>query len=82
MSHCGLLSTQEAQYHRTPVLGLPVFGDQPRNAENLQRKGVGRMVKFEELTEQLLISEITELMTNNRYEKIVNQNEARYLTLQ
>lgn len=30
MSHCGLLSTQEALWYGVPVLGFPVFADQPQ----------------------------------------------------
>ena len=33
ISHCGMLGTQEALYAGTPMLGLPIFGDQPKNAE-------------------------------------------------
>ena len=66
ISHCGLLSTQEAIYHGKPVLGLPVFGDQPRNADKLKNQGIGRMLVWEDLTEDILLKEITELMTNPR----------------
>lgn len=30
ISHCGLLSTQEALWYGVPVLGFPVFADQPQ----------------------------------------------------
>lgn len=53
-------------YHGKPVLGLPVFADQPRNAERLQNKGIGRMLIWEELTEDIVLTAITELMTNSR----------------
>ena len=33
ISHCGMLGTQEALYAGTPMLGLPIFGDQPKNAQ-------------------------------------------------
>ncbi|KAK8724674.1 hypothetical protein OTU49_011203, partial [Cherax quadricarinatus] len=31
ITHGGLLSMQEAIYHATPLLALPLFGDQPKN---------------------------------------------------
>lgn len=67
ISHCGLLSTQEAIYHGKPVLGLPVYGDQPRNALQLQDKGMGRALVWEDLTEDLLQETIEDLIENPRY---------------
>lgn len=37
VSHCGLLSTQEAIYRKVPILALPVFLDQIDNAVTLVR---------------------------------------------
>lgn len=34
MSHCGLLSSQEALWYGVPVLGFPVFADQPQVTKN------------------------------------------------
>lgn len=69
ISHCGLLSTQEASYHGMPILGLPVFFDQQMNADKLQKKGLGKTLLWEELTEDLIIATIEELVGNPSYLK-------------
>lgn len=69
ISHGGLLSTQESMYHATPILTLPIFGDQPRNALNIISKGVGLSLDWDELTADLIIESIREIMTNPSYKR-------------
>ncbi|XP_018018965.1 UDP-glycosyltransferase UGT5 isoform X2 [Hyalella azteca] len=71
ISHCGLLGSLEALYFGTPILGLPVFADQPKNAESHELAGVGRKILWPDLTEELLISAIEDLINNPRYEENV-----------
>jgi len=70
ISHCGMLGTQEALYAGTPMLGLPIFGDQPKNAETMLHRGFGRYITWEALSEKLLVDEITELVTNPKYSQV------------
>lgn len=39
ISHCGLGGVNEAKFHGVPILGMPVFGDQPRNLAAIVRDG-------------------------------------------
>merc|ERR1711962_1429678 len=67
ISHCGLLGSQEALYSGKPMLCLPVFAEQPRNAINMQRRGYGRVIQWDDLSEELLLKELTELISNPSY---------------
>ena len=64
ISHCGLLGTQEAMYHGTPVIGMPIGADQHKNAARLQNQGLGKVLNWDELTVKRLEETIIEVVTN------------------
>lgn len=66
ITHGGALSTQESIYHGTPVIGLPVFGDQMTNMAEVQEQGWGRVLDWKELTPELLRDTIQTVMTDER----------------
>jgi len=70
ISHCGLLGTQEALYNGVPMFGMPVFAEQPKNARIMKQKGFGRFIDWKQLSEELLVNELTELITNPKYAKV------------
>jgi len=67
ISHCGLLGIQEALYHGVPMLGLPIFGDQPKNARNMELRGYGISLHWEDLTEDRLVEALTALVEEPSY---------------
>nr|XP_027223453.1 UDP-glucuronosyltransferase 2B19-like [Penaeus vannamei] len=67
ISHGGLLSTQESFYHSTPVLAIPIFADQPKNGMNIQNNGLGLMLVWEELTVELIVNSLQEIISNPKY---------------
>jgi glucuronosyltransferase len=67
ISHCGLLSTQEAFWYGVPVLGFPVFADQPQNAFRMKQLGVGEVLSILDFTENELFHTIKELIENPKY---------------
>lgn len=67
ITHGGMLSTQEAMYHATPMLMLPIFADQPRNAHIAQEGGVGIMLDWDQLSVQLLVDAVGRLVGGGRY---------------
>ncbi|XP_042894391.1 UDP-glycosyltransferase UGT5-like isoform X2 [Penaeus japonicus] len=67
MTHGGMLSTQEATYHATPMLLLPIFADQPRNAHAAHEKELGVMLDWDELSVPLIVRTVTRLVTDGRY---------------
>lgn len=58
---------QEAIYHATPLLAMPIFGDQDKNGEKIQNKGFGKYLLWESLTAESLEATIKELLTDPKY---------------
>ncbi|XP_064113058.1 UDP-glycosyltransferase UGT5-like [Macrobrachium nipponense] len=67
ITHGGLLSSQEASYHGTPLLALPIFGDQPKTGEKIVNDGLGLSLVWEELTVELLVDSLQEIINNPKY---------------
>ncbi|KAL7645204.1 UNVERIFIED_CONTAM: hypothetical protein RMT77_003590 [Armadillidium vulgare] len=71
ITHGGLLSMQESIYHGKPLLALPVFGDQVKNAERVKYKGFGDYLVWEDLTVEIVISKVEEIINNPNYTSTV-----------
>ncbi|XP_017033758.1 UDP-glycosyltransferase UGT5-like [Drosophila kikkawai] len=67
INHAGKGGITEAQYHGKPMLSLPVFGDQPGNAEGMVKKGFGLTQSLLTLEEQPFQEAIQEILTNPKY---------------
>lgn len=50
MTHGGTNGLYEAVYHAVPVVGIPLFGDQPDNLARLSRRGAGIVLHFNHMT--------------------------------
>lgn len=66
ITHGGLFSNQEAVYHGVPLIALPVFADQPINAQKIHDDGYGILLNWDNLTEQTLYESIQETLINPR----------------
>lgn len=71
ISHCGKGSMNEAKYHGVPVLGIPLFGDQMRNLDDMVKAGWAVSVKLTEMTESSFEKALLEVLNNGRYRQIV-----------
>ncbi|XP_030764390.1 UDP-glucuronosyltransferase 2C1-like isoform X1 [Sitophilus oryzae] len=69
ITHGGLLSTTETVYHGVPILAIPVFGDQPANAEKAQYAGYAIKLGYHDdnFTEENFEKYILELLNNPKY---------------
>lgn len=59
MTHGGTNGLYEAVYHAVPLVGIPLFADQPDNIARLSRQGAALVLHFnlmtsDELAEALL----------------------------
>lgn len=66
ISHLGKSSEIEAVYTATPVLAIPLFGDQFSNAANIEELGVGKVLDIHSLTKASLLSSILEILQNGK----------------
>uniref|UniRef100_A0A182RDT2 UDP-glucuronosyltransferase n=1 Tax=Anopheles funestus TaxID=62324 RepID=A0A182RDT2_ANOFN len=67
ISHGGQFGTFEAMHHGVPVLFMPFFGDQHRNADRAIKQGFAQKMSFEALNEQNFKDNVRHLVENERY---------------
>ncbi|XP_017152201.1 UDP-glucuronosyltransferase 2B15-like [Drosophila miranda] len=72
INHAGKGGITEAQYHGKPMLSLPVFGDQPANADAMVKKGFGLTQSLLTLEEQPFREGIEEILSNPKYAETVS----------
>ncbi|XP_016953738.1 UDP-glycosyltransferase UGT5 [Drosophila biarmipes] len=73
IAHGGLFGTQEAVYHAVPVLGMPFYFDQALNIKAGQAAGYAIGLDYRTISEDLLKSALTELLTNPMYKTNVDK---------
>lgn len=73
ISHGGLFGTTESIYHATPLLLIPFFGDQHRNAHRISMTGYGKYLPFNEVTKDTLSAKINEIISDESF-----LNRAKY----
>lgn len=64
ISHCGMSGIYEAIDSGIPVIGIPVFFDQPHNIANIVHWGAGIVLDHKTLTKQIFLNAINEIMNN------------------
>lgn len=67
MSQGGLLSVHEAKYHGVPLVVLPLYGDQPRNAWAVDEGGYGVHLPWEDVTEESFRESVLSRMQSFMY---------------
>ncbi|XP_055841744.1 UDP-glycosyltransferase UGT5-like [Episyrphus balteatus] len=84
ITHGGLGSVVESQYHGVPMVGIPILGDQPSNMKVVEKLGFGLSVDFITLTEADFSNKISEVLSNKTYfdniQKFANRFKDRPMT--
>lgn len=75
MSHGGMFGNFEGIDRGVPMLFIPLYGDQYRNAQRAEATGYGQTVKFGDLSSEILLAKINELTSTKKY-----YNRARELS--
>ncbi|KAL9965233.1 hypothetical protein ACROYT_G029004 [Oculina patagonica] len=69
LSHVGHNSMYEAAFHGVPIVGFPMWGDQPENARQIVRAGMGLWVDINSVTEDELYKAISRVLTEPSFRK-------------
>ena len=56
----------EAAYHGVPIVGFPMWSDQPENARQIVRAGIGLWVDINSVTEDELFNAISRVLSEPR----------------
>ncbi|XP_065086148.1 UDP-glycosyltransferase UGT5-like [Ochlerotatus camptorhynchus] len=67
ITHGGLLGTTEALYHGKPMIGIPIFGDQPMNIEKAVRSGYAVLLDYDDITEVNVYNAIDAVLNDPSY---------------
>ena len=66
VSHCGKNGQYEALYHAVPVVAVPIFGDQPYNAERMRVKGFAEVLDLRTSTVEEMVMTIMQVCFGRR----------------
>lgn len=66
ISHCGLGSVAEANYHGVPIVAIPLGIDQNINADKIITEGWAEKVDFAQLNEKELSTAIKKVLTDSK----------------
>uniref|UniRef100_A0A2K6GML1 UDP-glucuronosyltransferase n=1 Tax=Propithecus coquereli TaxID=379532 RepID=A0A2K6GML1_PROCO len=67
VTHGGQNSIMEAIQHGVPMVGIPVFGDQPENMIRVEAKKFGVSIKLKELKAETLALKMEQVIEDKRY---------------
>uniref|UniRef100_U5EXU4 Putative udp-glucuronosyltransferase n=1 Tax=Corethrella appendiculata TaxID=1370023 RepID=U5EXU4_9DIPT len=69
ITHGGIFGSQEGIYHGKPMLYIPFYGDQFKNALKAENTGYALTLKFSDVNTITLSSRINELLTDSTFAK-------------
>uniref|UniRef100_A0A8C0R8T8 UDP-glucuronosyltransferase n=1 Tax=Canis lupus dingo TaxID=286419 RepID=A0A8C0R8T8_CANLU len=69
ITHCGTNGIYEAIYHGIPMVGIPIFGDQPGNIARIKAKGTAVEVDLHTMTSSNLLNALKEVINNPSYKE-------------
>ena len=73
VTHGGLLSTQEALFHKVPLVGVPISNDQFPNMMRAEANGFAKMLNLQTMTKDDLIVAIRKAMNDQDMQNSMKQ---------
>ncbi|CAG8719934.1 7110_t:CDS:2 [Cetraspora pellucida] len=78
LSHGGAASAHESMYTATPMLIIPIMGDQPRNAEKLELAGIALRISKTNLLVDDIVEKVKRLLNDESFKK--NSERLQFLS--
>lgn len=78
ITHCGLMSTQEATYHGVPMIGIPIYVDQHLNLHRTVQVGAGVKLDLATLTTGSIVAALREVLQNASYQQAIGRRSALF----
>ncbi|XP_065364273.1 UDP-glycosyltransferase UGT5-like isoform X2 [Calliphora vicina] len=78
ITHGGMGSVVESQYHGVPMVGIPFFGDQHSNIANVVKSGYGLGLEYARFSEEAFRNAVVEVLDNPSYTKNVQKFSELY----
>ncbi|EAT45644.1 AAEL003099-PA [Aedes aegypti] len=67
ITHGGLLGTTEALFHGKPMIGIPIFGDQPMNVQKAVRSGYAVLLDYDDINEENVDKALSAVLNDPSY---------------
>jgi len=78
VTHGGLLSTMEAIYHGTLLVGTPIANDQKPNLKRVENNNIGKMLKWGELSTEVLVDAINTVLNDKEMAASMKKLSAQF----
>ncbi|KAG7314854.1 hypothetical protein KOW79_022157 [Hemibagrus wyckioides] len=71
ITHGGINGVYEAIYHGVPMVGLPLFADQPENVNHMKAKGTALMLDINNMGTEDLKQAVSDVINNPSYKESI-----------
>lgn len=78
ITHGGLLGISESITEGIPFIGIPIFSDQYMNVKNAVEDEYGILMPYDDITEELILKNINEIIHNPKYFKNAKELSRRF----
>ena len=69
VTHAGYLSFEESLCHQIPMVATPICYDQFDNAAEIESLGIGKSIKFTEITLENMTEALSEILNNSKFKE-------------